>query len=628
MSTSLKVSFEGEIHRCSFKTSQLTCLVLRQAISDMFRGLDDCILQYIDDDGVRISIANDCDLIEAIRAVDGLLKIDASSKHCHQTKATSQQSDPNAQAFQPKTPLDQAAKCQDGWRRSGQPDQAGKLPPSIGVCNNSTPDLHVVAEGSGCEHEASVPLLPLQKMQAGWSVVTCGAGTIQLRPCLLCGRKFNEKAFEKHSRICAKTSTKRTVFDSTASRAEGMAEGMASTKKPDTGPMMSTKTNWKAQSGALRAALNAGKLAKNPPSLRGLRGAHPDQPDQSLVPCPHCERTFSQLAATRHIPVCKATKPTPTALKRGEGRLFSQVVDSRGSKEVLDKKETAGTVSSNDKEATKQAPMMEGNLRRGGLVPCTHCDRSFHLKVFQRHSAVCAKISTKRSVFDSAASRVAGTEAAWFVEERKKGAGGKKALMKRRKNGEKHEESLGEKHGEAKGVANANGKEVEVGWKAQSNALRSAMMKGRMGKQPAARAKLTPSIDPAATAATATADTAAAETAAATTATTTTATTAQVAVIIKQQADIIQQQQQQLLIQQQQILQQQQYITALHQMVQGGGRGGCTAVHSDVHKPSNKEAVVPSWKLKSQQLGEAMRAGKAVRAERVQVLRALRSRGR
>jgi hypothetical protein len=63
-------------------------------------------------------------------------------------------------------------------------------------------------------------------------------------------------------------------------------------------------------------------------------------------------------------------------------------------------------------------------------------------------------------------------------------------------------------------------------------------------------------------------------------------------------------------------------------MVQGGGGAGCTAVHSDVHKPSNKKAVAPSCKLKSQQLGEAMRAGKAVRVERVQALRALRSRGR
>jgi hypothetical protein len=42
-------------------------------------------------------------------------------------------------------------------------------------------------------------------------------------------------------------------------------------------------------------------------------------PDPSLVPCPHCGRTFNQKAAERHIPQCQNIKAKPSALKRGAG---------------------------------------------------------------------------------------------------------------------------------------------------------------------------------------------------------------------------------------------------------------------------------------------------------------------
>ena len=42
-------------------------------------------------------------------------------------------------------------------------------------------------------------------------------------------------------------------------------------------------------------------------------------PDKSLVPCPHCGRTFNEKAADRHIPQCQNIKARPMALKRGAG---------------------------------------------------------------------------------------------------------------------------------------------------------------------------------------------------------------------------------------------------------------------------------------------------------------------
>jgi hypothetical protein len=42
--------------------------------------------------------------------------------------------------------------------------------------------------------------------------------------------------------------------------------------------------------------------------------------DDDLVPCPHCQRRYSEKAAERHIPQCKDIKAKPARLVRGGGR--------------------------------------------------------------------------------------------------------------------------------------------------------------------------------------------------------------------------------------------------------------------------------------------------------------------
>jgi hypothetical protein len=77
----IKISFNGELRRRSFKRSELTYQALRSALKEMYHtDLDKCTLHYVDDDRDRISICSDPDLIEALQVVHatGLLKVEVS----------------------------------------------------------------------------------------------------------------------------------------------------------------------------------------------------------------------------------------------------------------------------------------------------------------------------------------------------------------------------------------------------------------------------------------------------------------------------------------------------------------------------------------------------------------------
>jgi zinc-finger of a C2HC-type len=89
-----------------------------------------------------------------------------------------------------------------------------------------------------------------------------------------------------------------------------------------------TKTansKWRQQSSAFREAIRNARMvtqaqAKGIP-LRDLPLQKTvSQPDPSLVPCPHCNRTFSEQAAERHIPKCTSIKAQPGRLQKGSGR--------------------------------------------------------------------------------------------------------------------------------------------------------------------------------------------------------------------------------------------------------------------------------------------------------------------
>jgi zinc-finger of a C2HC-type len=87
----------------------------------------------------------------------------------------------------------------------------------------------------------------------------------------------------------------------------------------------SGNSKWRQQSSAFREAIRNARMvtqaqAKGIP-LRDLPLPKAvSQPDPSLVPCPHCNRTFSEQAAERHIPKCTSIKAQPGRLQKGSGR--------------------------------------------------------------------------------------------------------------------------------------------------------------------------------------------------------------------------------------------------------------------------------------------------------------------
>eukprot|EP00873_Tetraselmis_striata_P042469 jgi/Tetstr1/462733/TSEL_007695.t1 len=84
----------------------------------------------------------------------------------------------------------------------------------------------------------------------------------------------------------------------------------------------SSKAKWRQQSEGLRAAMAANKqvaaVVKAGGKLADIPYV-PSAPDPSLVPCPHCGRTYNQTAAERHIPKCASIIAKPKMLKRNAG---------------------------------------------------------------------------------------------------------------------------------------------------------------------------------------------------------------------------------------------------------------------------------------------------------------------
>ena len=81
----------------------------------------------------------------------------------------------------------------------------------------------------------------------------------ELLPCPTCGRKFVQKTFDRHIKICEKVATKkRKVFDGAKKRLEGL---------PDVPPT--------------RKPVNDGSAKKKPA-----------KPEDEFSKCPHCARNF------------------------------------------------------------------------------------------------------------------------------------------------------------------------------------------------------------------------------------------------------------------------------------------------------------------------------------------------
>eukprot|EP00798_Chlamydomonas_sp_ICE-L_P014489 gene14489-20513_t len=153
-----------------------------------------------------------------------------------------------------------------------------------------------------------------------------GAGG-PLSECRSCGRKFNQKALQKHAKICQKVFIqKRKTYNIAAARVEGSEAAKffdAKKGKPKSelrggagakaAGGAGKKAKWKQQSEALRHAMKSNRMmeeakaqGKDITKMNFDVGPTPEV-DDDRVPCPHCGRKFSEKAAERHIPYC-ATK--------------------------------------------------------------------------------------------------------------------------------------------------------------------------------------------------------------------------------------------------------------------------------------------------------------------------------
>jgi len=134
---------------------------------------------------------------------------------------------------------------------------------------------------------------------------------ITLVECVECGRKFNEQSFSKHVNICVKVfQQKRKVFDSSKTRIFDNNKYSISQINPISSS--TTKSKWKIQSNSFRQAMRAARQPYHTTSDVSTISTDP-----SYVQCPNCLRRFNEVAAERHIPLCK-NKPN-SMLKKGAG---------------------------------------------------------------------------------------------------------------------------------------------------------------------------------------------------------------------------------------------------------------------------------------------------------------------
>jgi len=164
-----------------------------------------------------------------------------------------------------------------------------------------------------------------------------------LVPCPDCGRKFKEKAFEKHAKICKKVfMQKRKAFDSVSNRLgelDNAGELIANAKKnekelenPKPKPEKTAQAvpEWQKKSLAFRQAMLAAKAATGDveagvkaAEIKKQLDAAGGSESSDMVKCPHCGRTFNKEAGERHVAICLKTFGSKngggSGLKKGGG---------------------------------------------------------------------------------------------------------------------------------------------------------------------------------------------------------------------------------------------------------------------------------------------------------------------
>ena len=179
-----------------------------------------------------------------------------------------------------------------------------------------------------------------------------GAG-VGLVPCGHCGRSFAPDRVGKHMGICGKQKKKRRGFDSASQRGRGQeiftrvtprgkggagkgADGGNRHARVDYGLPSEAKlmSKWRQEHREFQNVIRSIK-GKAPmrseyasPGGGGNNGGSEPRgaggpPDTSgplhFVPCPHCQRTFTLMASSRHIPSCgnSHARPKPPPAMRG-----------------------------------------------------------------------------------------------------------------------------------------------------------------------------------------------------------------------------------------------------------------------------------------------------------------------
>jgi len=110
--------------------------------------------------------------------------------------------------------------------------------------------------------------------------------------CQYCRRSFNLDSLVRHSKVCQSRpdKKKRKVFDSQKKRI--VDDEQKNLQKKETNQSSKKVSKWKLQSAQLRKAIRSTKEEN-------------DNKEESLyTPCPTCGRSFSEVAAKRHIPFC------------------------------------------------------------------------------------------------------------------------------------------------------------------------------------------------------------------------------------------------------------------------------------------------------------------------------------
>mmetsp|Transcript_6748 Transcript_6748/g.9805 ORF Transcript_6748/g.9805 Transcript_6748/m.9805 type:complete len:454 (-) Transcript_6748:74-1435(-) len=187
---------------------------------------------------------------------------------------------------------------------------SSESPPSRHTSSRSSSKSH---REPSQEYQTNAPSANPATAQ-GWDEVPEYVETQSLTPCSLCGRKFNADRIQKHMKICSKSkkaASKRKKFDVKSMRQVDEA------KKVDRSSTLRAKMaedrkkarqkaklpKWKEQHLQFQSVLKAGS-GEAPPVV------------DNRIPCPHCNRKFSETAAERHIPRCANIQNRPKPFRR------------------------------------------------------------------------------------------------------------------------------------------------------------------------------------------------------------------------------------------------------------------------------------------------------------------------